>query len=206
LIARGRCLRPAQNLSRRAASGFTASKIEGQLGLAVSILDDKDALSSAAITEVSTTTKAQIRRFKMKVSEAMTLEVDIIDPNAAVREAAQRMRDANVGALPVGENDRLIGMVTDRDIVVRAVAENRQGGTTSVRDVMSERVYYCFQDDDLERAAQIMAEHQVRRLPVLNRDKRLVGIVALADLARIPAEAAHKALEGISERSDQPRR
>lgn len=140
----------------------------------------------------------------MKVSGAMTLEVDIIDPNAAVSEAAQRMRDDNVGALPVGENDRLIGMVTDRDIVVRAVAENRQGGTTSVRDVMSERVYYCFQDDDLERAAQIMAEHQVRRLPVLNRDKRLVGIVALA--ARIPAEAAHKALEGVSERSDQPRR
>jgi CBS domain-containing protein len=142
----------------------------------------------------------------MKVSEAMTPQVDIIDPNAAVRDAARRMRDDNVGALPVGENDRLIGMVTDRDIVVRAVAENRLGGTTSVRDVMSEHIYYCFEDDDLERAAEIMAEHQVRRLPVLNRQKRLVGIVALADLARQPAEAAHQALEGVSQPSDQPRR
>jgi CBS domain-containing protein len=142
----------------------------------------------------------------MKVSEAMTPGVGIIDPNSAVRDAARRMRDDNVGALPVGENDRLIGMVTDRDIVVRGVAENRLGGTTSVRDVMSEHVYYCFEDDDLEQAAQIMAEHQVRRLPVLNRDKRLVGIVALADLALTPTDAGQRALHGVSEPSDQPRR
>jgi CBS domain-containing protein len=142
----------------------------------------------------------------MKVSEAMTPQVDIIDPNAAVRDAACRMRDDNVGALPVGENDRLIGMVTDRDIVVRGVAENRQGGTTSVRDVMSEHVYYCFEDDDVEQAGRIMAEHQVRRLPVLNRAKRLVGIVALADLAMAPGESAHHALQGVSEPTDQPRR
>ena len=142
----------------------------------------------------------------MKISEAMTSQVDVIDPNTAVRDAARRMRDDNVGALPVGENDRLIGMVTDRDIVVRGVAENRLDGTTSVRDLMSEHVYYCFEDDDLEKAAQIMAEHQVRRLPVLNRQKRLVGIVALADLALIPTEASHHALRGVSEPSDQPRR
>lgn len=142
----------------------------------------------------------------MKVSEAMTPEVDIIDPNAAVRDAARRMRDDNVGALPVGENDRLIGMVTDRDIVVRGVAENRLGGTTAVRDVMSEHVYYCFEDDDLNHAAQIMAEHQVRRLPVLNRNKRLVGIVSLADLALNATEAGQHALQGVSEPSDQPRR
>jgi CBS domain-containing protein len=142
----------------------------------------------------------------MKISEAMTSQVDVIDPNTAVRDAARRMRDDNVGALPVGENDRLIGMVTDRDIVVRGVAENRLDGTTSVRDLMSEHVYYCFEDDDLEQAAQIMAEHQVRRLPVLNRQKRLVGIVALADLALIPTEASHHALRGVSEPSDQPRR
>jgi CBS domain-containing protein len=148
----------------------------------------------------------QMRRPHMKVSEAMTSEVDIIDPNAAIRDAARRMRDDNVGALPVGENDRLIGMVTDRDIVVRGVAENRLSGATSVRDVMSEHIYYCFEDDDLERAATIMAEHQVRRLPVLNRNKRLVGIIAMADLARLPGEAAHQAIEGVSEPSDQPRR
>jgi CBS domain-containing protein len=142
----------------------------------------------------------------MKVSEAMTREVEIIDPNAAVGDAARRMRDDNVGALPVGENDRLIGIVTDRDIVVRGVAENRLGGNAAVRDVMSEHVYYCFDDDDLEQAAKIMAEHQVRRLPVLNRNKRLVGIVALADLALTPTEASHEALKGISEPSKQPRR
>jgi CBS domain-containing protein len=142
----------------------------------------------------------------MKVSAAMTREVEIIDPNAAVGEAARRMRDDNVGALPVGENDRLIGMVTDRDIVVRAVADNRMGGNAAVREVMSEHVYYCFEDDDVERAAEIMAQHQVRRLPVLNRNKRLVGIVALADLALTPTEASHAALRGISEPSDQPRR
>jgi CBS domain-containing protein len=100
----------------------------------------------------------------------------------------------------------LIGMVTDRDIVVRSVAENRPPGNTAVREVMSEHVYYCYEDDDIEQAAQIMAEHQVRRLPVLNRNKRLVGIVALADLARVPTEAAHQALQGVSEPSDRPRR
>ena len=142
----------------------------------------------------------------MKVREAMTREVEIIDPNAAVGDAARRMRDDNVGALPVGENDRLIGIVTDRDIVVRGVAENRLGGNAAVRDVMSKHVYYCFDDDDLEQAAKIMAEHQVRRLPVLNRNKRLVGIVALADLALTPTEASHEALKGISEPSNQPRR
>src|SRR5688500_13816989 len=120
----------------------------------------------------------------MRVNEAMTRGVEVVDPNTAVRDAARRMRDDNVGSLPVGENDRLIGMVTDRDIVVRSVAENRPPGNTAVREVMSEHVYYCYEDDDIEQAAQIMAEHQVRRLPVLNRNKRLVGIVALADLAR----------------------
>ena len=142
----------------------------------------------------------------MKVSEAMTRKVEIIDPNAPVGEAARRMRDDNVGALPVGENDGLIGIVTDRDIVVRGVADDRLGSTTAVRDVMSEHVYYCFDNDDLEQAAKIMAEHQVRRLPVLNQSKRLVGIVALADLALTPTEASHSALKGISEPSNQSRR
>ncbi len=116
------------------------------------------------------------------------------------------MRADNIGALPVGENDRLIGMVTDRDIVVRAVAENQSAGNTSARDVMLENVYWCFDDADVEKAAEIMAEHQVRRLPVINHDKRLVGIVTLADLGRVGESAASKALEGISEPTDQPRR
>lgn len=142
----------------------------------------------------------------MQVREVMTEEVEIIDPNTTIRDVAKRMRADNIGALPVGENDRLIGMVTDRDIVVRAVAENRSAGNTTARDVMSEHVYWCFDDADVEKAAEIMAEHQVRRLPVINHDKRLVGIVSLADLGRLRESAASKALEGISEPSDQPRR
>jgi CBS domain-containing protein len=141
-----------------------------------------------------------------KVSETMTRQVDVIDPNSAVAVAARRMRDDNVGALPVGENDRLIGMITDRDIVIRVVAENRLGSGATVRDVMSEHVYYCFEDDDLEQAAKLMAEHQVRRLPVLNRNKLLVGIIALADLARTGDSASREALEGVSQPSDEQRR
>jgi CBS domain-containing protein len=142
----------------------------------------------------------------MQVQEIMTRGVEVIDPNTTIRDAARKMRADNIGALPVGENDRLIGMVTDRDIVVRAVAENRPAGNTAVREVMSERIYYCFEDDDVGDAAETMAEHQVRRLPVLNRDKRLVGVVALADLGRRDTKAAKTALEGVSERTDQPRR
>jgi CBS domain-containing protein len=142
----------------------------------------------------------------MQVQEIMTRGAEIVDPNTTIRDAARLMRADNVGALPVGENDRLIGMVTDRDIVIRAVAEDRPAGSTIVRDAMSEHVYYCFEDDDVEKAAQLMAEHQVRRLPVLNRDKRLTGVVALADLGRAGTAAAKRALEGVSEATDQPRR
>jgi CBS domain-containing protein len=142
----------------------------------------------------------------MQVQEIMTRGVEVIDPNTTIRDVARKMRADNIGALPVGENDRLIGMVTDRDIVVRAVAEERSAGNTTVRQVMSEHVWYCWDDDDVEQAARVMAEHQVRRLPVLNHDKRLVGVVALADLGRSAGDAAKAALEGVSEPTDKERR
>ena len=142
----------------------------------------------------------------MQIHEVMTSTVQIADPNMTIRDVARRMRAENIGALPVGENDRLIGMVTDRDIVVRAVAEERSAGNTTVREVMSEGICYCFEDDDLDHAAEVMAKHQVRRLPVLNRDKRLVGVVALADLGRSEQKAAEGALKGISEPTDKERR
>lgn len=142
----------------------------------------------------------------MQVQEIMTPDVHIADPNMTIRDAARRMRADNIGALPVGENDRLVGMVTDRDIVVRAVAEERSAGNTTVREVMSEGTYYCFNDDDVKEAAQVMADHQVRRLPVLNRDKRLIGVVALADLGRSEETAADDALKGISEPTEKERR
>jgi len=142
----------------------------------------------------------------MKISEIMTPDPELIDPNSSIRDAAQRMKDEDIGALPVGENDRLIGMVTDRDIALRAVAEDKQPSSTSVRDVMSEKIYYCFEDDNVEEAARCMAENQVRRLPILNRDKRLTGIVSLADLAQAGEECEKIALEGVSEPSSEARR
>ena len=133
----------------------------------------------------------------MHVREIMTPNVELVGPQTSVRDAAIRMRKESVGALPVGEDDRLVGMVTDRDIVVEAVASDRNPVECSVRDVMSEGIYYCFDDDDARSAADVMAEHKVRRLPVVNRDRRLVGIVAVADLAR--AGIAEPAVEAVSQ-------
>jgi CBS domain-containing protein len=142
----------------------------------------------------------------MQVQEIMQTAVRLADPNMTIRDAARSMRADNIGALPVSENGRLIGIVTDRDIVVRAVAEERSPGNTSVREVMSEGVCYCFDDDDVDEAAEVMAEHQVRRLPVINHEKQLVGFVTLADLGRTEENAAQDALRGISEPTDKERR
>lgn len=118
----------------------------------------------------------------MRISECMTRKVEIAAPDQSLVEAARLMADLDVGALPVAENDRLIGMVTDRDIVVRGLAQGH-GLDTPIRDVMSGEVLYCFEDQTLEEVSQNMGDIQVRRLPVLNRDKRLVGIVSLGDIA-----------------------
>lgn len=144
----------------------------------------------------------------MQVANVMSPSVDLADPNMELGEVATKMRQDDIGALPVGENDRLVGMVTDRDIIMRCIAEQRPSDGTTVRDVMSQGIFYCFEDQTLEEAAKVMAEHQVHRLPVLNRDKRLVGIVALADLARGPdgRDAAMEALTGICQATGQPRR
>jgi CBS domain-containing protein len=119
----------------------------------------------------------------MRVSEAMSRDVRIASPEQTIREAARMMGEIDAGALPVGENDRLVGMITDRDIAVRAVAEDKSP-STKVRDVMSHEVLYCYDDQELDEVAINMGDAQVRRMPVVNRDKRLVGIVSLADLAQ----------------------
>ncbi len=120
----------------------------------------------------------------MQVKEVMTRGVECISPTASLEEAARKMRDLDVGPLPVcGDNDRLVGMITDRDITVRAIAEGQNPKTARVQDIMTPDITYCFDDQDVSEAAQIMKEHQVRRLVVLNRDKRLVGIISLGDLA-----------------------
>jgi len=112
----------------------------------------------------------------------MTRGVQLVGPEQTIREAAHLMGEIDAGALPVGEHDRLVGMITDRDIAIRAVAEGKSPDT-KVRDVMSNEMLYCFDNQDVEDVARNMGKNQVRRLPVLNQDKRLVGILSLGDLA-----------------------
>jgi CBS domain-containing protein len=119
----------------------------------------------------------------MKVKEIMTRGCECIAPQSTLQQAAQRMKALDVGPLPVCEKDRLVGMLTDRDIVLRAVAEGRDPKATQVRDVMTPNVTYVFEDQDVAEAAQLMKEKQIRRLVVLNRDKRLVGMLSLSDIA-----------------------
>jgi len=138
----------------------------------------------------------------MRVADAMTRDVQIASCDQSILDIAKMMADLDCGVLPVGENDRLVGMITDRDIVVRALARGKNV-QTKVRDVMSEEVKYCYEDDQLENVARNMADLQVRRLPVLNKEKRLVGIVALGDIATNEDQCAAKALSGISESASQ---
>jgi CBS domain-containing protein len=119
----------------------------------------------------------------MQLRDVMTRDVDVVRPDASIREAAGKMRSIDVGLVPVCDGQRLVGMVTDRDIAVRAVADGRDPNTTRVQEVMTPDIAYCFEDEDVDRAATTMEERQVRRLPVLDADKRLVGIVSLGDLA-----------------------
>ena len=119
----------------------------------------------------------------MKVSKIMSRDVTLLNPDQTICVAASLMAEIDAGALPVGENDRLVGMITDRDIVIRAVAQGRSADT-KVADVMSKEVLYCFDTDEIDEVARNMGKARVRRLPVVNRDKRLVGIVSLGALAR----------------------
>lgn len=120
----------------------------------------------------------------MLVSECMTRQVEVGEPDMSLEEAAQKMRDGDFGALPIGENDRLVGMLTDRDIVIRGVAEGRNPRQAKVNEILSQNILYCFEDQSLEEVMQNLGDNQIRRLPVLNRQKRLVGILSLGDLAQ----------------------
>ncbi|KWV57079.1 inosine-5-monophosphate dehydrogenase [Bradyrhizobium macuxiense] len=134
----------------------------------------------------------------MKVYEAMTRDVQLCTPDSTLREAAEAMGALAVGLLPVTDNDRLVGMITDRDIAVRGVGMGR-GPDTRVGDIMTAEVKYCFEDQEVGDIAQNMGEIQVRRLPVLSRDKRLVGIIALGDIAQAqPNNGTGKALSRVS--------
>jgi len=144
----------------------------------------------------------------MKIRDVMTPDVRTIAPTATIQEAARLMAEQDVGVLPVANDERLVGMLTDRDIAVRAVAAGRTPDTP-VQEAMSQEIKYCYEDDDVDEVCENLADQQLRRLPVVDRDKNLVGIVSLADLAkRADSEAAGEALEGITrpggQHSQQP--
>lgn len=140
----------------------------------------------------------------MKVSEVMSRKVEMTSPDDSIQRAAQMMARIDAGILPVALGDRLVGMITDRDIAIRGVGAGRNPTDTPVNEVMTREVKYCFEDDDVNDVAQNMAQLQVRRLPVLSRDKRLTGIISLGDIARDhePARAG-SALHHISRKGGQ---
>jgi len=141
----------------------------------------------------------------MQVNEVMSRDVSIASPRQSIRDAARLMAEIDAGVVPVGENDRLVGVITDRDIAIRAVAEGKPPDTP-IRDVMSAEVKYCFEDDDISDVARNMADIKLRRLPVVDGRKRLVGIISLGDIALAQGpDTAGEALCGISERAASTR-
>jgi CBS domain-containing protein len=119
----------------------------------------------------------------MKVKDAMHEGVTWVGPDTKIGELARQMRDENIGSIPVGENDRLIGMVTDRDIAIKGLSDGRDPATLTARDVLSGPILYCRSEEDLDDAARLMEMHQVRRLPVIDENKRMVGMLSLGDIA-----------------------
>lgn len=133
----------------------------------------------------------------MQIREIMSRDVDVLPPDASIVEAARHMRDRDIGSIPVAENDRLIGMLTDRDIVTRCIADGLDTAGP-VREAMTDKMLYCYEDQEVDEIAHNMSEQKVRRLPVVDRSKRLVGIVSLGDIAKYRDEAAGEALEEIA--------
>ena len=138
----------------------------------------------------------------MQIKEIMSKDVKFVDPNTTIQEAAKIMREKDIGSLPIGENDRLVGMITDRDIVIKTLANGKDVKETKVTEAMTPKCLYCFEEDTIEEVSKNMAESQVRRMPVLNREKRLVGIVSLGDLCcKGSKQAAGDALQAISQKT-----
>jgi CBS domain-containing protein len=139
----------------------------------------------------------------MLIRDIMTTEVKLVHPDTRIAEAASVMKDFDIGALPVVDDGEPVGMVTDRDIAVRVVADGRDPKRTTVREALSQGIVHAYDDQSLEEAANLMQEHQVRRLPVLNRDKKLVGMVSMGDMAlRGGQETAARVIEEVSKPSE----
>jgi CBS domain-containing protein len=136
----------------------------------------------------------------MKVKDVMHKGVDWVSPETPVAELARLMRDHDVGAIPIGENDRLIGMVTDRDIVCKGLAQDKfDPRRATARDVMSSEIHCCRDEDDLAKAVRHMEELQVRRLPVINKSKRMIGMLSIGDVGRsAPADLLSTCIKSVS--------
>ena len=137
----------------------------------------------------------------------MTPSVDIISPTATTADAARRMKELDVGAIPVCDGEKLIGMITDRDLVLRVMAMGRDPVQATVAEAMTAGVVFCYDDEEAERAAELMADKQIRRLPILDRDNRLVGIISLGDLVvdGLDAQASGEILHEVSDPSQSRR-
>lgn len=140
----------------------------------------------------------------MKIRDLMTRNPEIVSPDANLVEAAEKMRELNVGVIPVCDGQRLVGMLTDRDITIRGTAGGVDPTRAKVRDFMTPEIHYCFADQEVEDAARIMEEKQIRRLPILDKDMSLIGIVSLGDIA-VDADNEHLKAEALTEISEPSR-
>jgi CBS domain-containing protein len=154
--------------------------------------------TSAGLLQRLTMSLRSVER-EMRVSELMSKKVEWVSPTLSLRDAASKMRDLDIGCLPVGENDRLVGMITDRDIACRGFAARRAPGRATVRGAMPSGITYCFDDQDVSEAAHLMEEKHIRRLPVLNRQKRMVGILSLGDISQhAPGRVSAEVLKAVT--------
>jgi CBS domain-containing protein len=135
----------------------------------------------------------------MKVQEIMTTNVECVSPDAGLLEVANKMKTLDVGFLPICESDRLAGTVTDRDIVIRGLAGGKDINTVKARDIMTNDVFWCFEDEDIKAVASKMREKEVRRMLIMNREKRLVGVVSIGDISKVEEKESGKTLKDITE-------
>ncbi|HYR82553.1 MAG TPA: CBS domain-containing protein [Terriglobia bacterium] len=135
----------------------------------------------------------------MKVSEIMSTSVECVSPDTGIKDIALKMKSLDVGFIPICENDRLVGTVTDRDIVLRGVAAGRDLNTTKARELMTKDIVWCFEDEDVKAVAKKMREKEVRRMLILNRDKRLVGVVSIGDVSQVEEKVSGQTLHEITE-------
>jgi len=135
----------------------------------------------------------------MRVRDIMSTDVKCLTPETGIKEVAIHMKTLDVGFIPICENDRLVGAITDRDIVLRAIAEGREISTCTARDIMTKDVFWCYEDDSVKDVAKKMREKDVRRMLILNHDKKLVGVVSLGDLSKVEEKVSGQTLRDITE-------